>query len=363
MNVTYLESGKGACDYYRGHLPLKTLKKLNVIGLEIVEKGDSAEKIERALSADICVLRHQAGALGVKIIDGLRAAGKPVVIDYDDNLFEISPLSEHYSHFGTENVTVSIGGEMVELWVDGRNIDLKANRARLDDAKRAMSKASALTVTTERLAAVYSQFNENVFILPNCVDTNIWKPVDWGRERDYVRLYWSGGSSHYEDVILLEKVLPDIMFAYPNTKFVMVGQHFAGLTKNLPPDRVELHGWADMSAHPYRTMLFEPHISLIPLRDTPFNRCKSAIKWVEMAAAGVPSVTSYVPPYTDVYTEGNGVYVEVNDPSAWFKGIAALIEDTVLRASMACKARQTVLKEYDIHTQAHRWTDVYSTLL
>ena len=45
-------------------------------------------------------------------------------------------------------------------------------------------------------------------------------------------------------------------------------------------------------------------LALVPLADTVFNRCKSAIKYLEYAACGVPGVFSGVTPYTQAVEHG-----------------------------------------------------------
>ena len=79
-----------------------------------------------------------------------------------------------------------------EPWTEGDNIDLYANKLRLETAKTAMGMADAITTTTPILADVYREFNKNVIVLPNCIDTHIWQPADMVKS-DEVRLFWSGG--------------------------------------------------------------------------------------------------------------------------------------------------------------------------
>ena len=101
---------------------------------------------------------------------------------------------------------------------------------------------------------------------------------------------------------------------------------------------------------------------IIPLVDNVFNRCKSPIKWIEMGALEVPCVTSYVSPYKEIATEGNGVFVD-NDKDAWIEGISMLIEDPILRAKIGGEAQRTVAAQFDINTQWTQWRDAYEGLL
>jgi glycosyltransferase involved in cell wall biosynthesis len=286
--------------------------------------------------------------------------GKKFVVDWDDNPMAVSPLSPHYKEWGRENVEYRWNdGEVIPLWVDGKNLEIKDNEKRIEYIHESMEMAHLITATTDTLAEVFSHINPHVKALPNCIDLNLWKRVPLVREDpNEIRLYWSGGSSHYEDWTLLEEPLIDIMKMYDNVKLYILGQLFKGAIRKLPSNRVVFHEWVDFIAYPYVSALINADISLIPLRDTPFNRCKSNIKWVEQGALEVPSVTSKVSPYMEYATDDNGIFVTDNSPEGWYKGIATLIEDEMLRKEMGRKAREYVVEHFDIATQYWRWVDM-----
>ena len=79
-----------------------------------------------------------------------------------------------------------------------------------------------VTVTTPKLAEAYKPYNDNVVVLPNCIDLDLWKPMDL-KPSDEIRLFWAGGSSHYEDWMMMTEVLPVIMDKYPQVKLVFMG--------------------------------------------------------------------------------------------------------------------------------------------
>lgn len=352
----------GACGYYRVSLPLKTCKYVGGEAVNFIEKGDSADRIMQLLDADIAVFPRPSETPMLQAIKDLKNAGTKIVVDHDDNMFKISPLSPHYEENGTEEVTIALpDGTDVKLWEDGKNIDLKKNRQKLDNFKKALEIADMVTVTTDILASVYREYNKNVVVLPNCVKPELWQSLDLNRD-DTVRLFWAGGSSHYEDWTILSDVLPEIMSRYKNVKLVILGQMFKGTVKNLPQDRIEHHPWVPTPAYPYKVSILDPHIGIIPLRDTEFNRCKSAIKWTELSAMGVPSVVSNVSPYKEIARENNGVFVD-NQVDSWVKGISLLIEDRILRAKIGANAQAYALAQFDINRRYGDWVDAYRSLL
>ena len=362
MKLTAFIGNESACDYYRVQLPLNTLHKEADVPLAILDKTSSPGELEKALGADLFVARGVAEVNMLESLKKIQKDGKKIVLDYDDNLLKVSPLSQHYREHGTENVKIMMpDGKEKVIWEDGVNIDLKRNKESLEVFKEALFMADAVTVTTDILADAYKEYTRNIIVMPNCIDTKIWQPLDL-KESDEIRLYWSGGASHYEDWYILKDVLPDIIKDYPQVKLVLMGVKFDGTLKGIPEDRIEYHPWIPTSAYPYKTMILNPTISLIPLVDNDFNKCKSAIKWVEMGSLGVPSVTSYVSPYKEVATEENGVFVE-NSYGAWNKGIRMLLDDKILRAKIGGEAQRTVYDKFDINKEYSRWEKAYERLV
>lgn len=363
QKLTYFIGDHGACGLYRLDNPLLAVKKSGDAAVYRVNKGDSILDNIECLKADIFVMPRLFHESMLNVIKKLQNEGKKLVIDYDDNMFNVMPLTSAYKEFGTEEVQYKFpDGNIVDLWVDGKNINIKENKQKIEGIKKALGQADLVTVTTDILAEAYREYNPNVVALPNCVDMSLWQKLPLKRETDEIRLFWTGGDSHYGDLMLLPEVLKAIMDKYKNVKFVTFGAHFQAALKNLPSDRLEHHGWIDPHAYPYKAAILNPDIALIPLEDTVFNKCKSNIKWVEMSSMDVPCVTSLVSPYKEYAKEDNGVFIEDNDKDAWIDGISYLIDNPDKRVEFAKNAKQTVKDKFDITTQYHRWTETYKNI-
>lgn len=372
MKIAYIDRTGGACDYYRAVLPLKTAGFYGAAQVLPLSRGEILGKIEQLYECDVVVCPRPGEPEFEAVLAGLRKAGKKIVVDFDDNVFDVSPLSAHYADHGTRNVKYRFAdGREIDLWVDpatakempvgARPLPIERNRRNLECVARFLGEADLVTTTTELLAEVFREYNKNVAVLPNCVDPRLWQKlplVDDGK----IRLTWFGGHSHYEDWTLLQGVLPPLFEKYPNLVLVLMGVHFAGTTKGIPQDRIEFHRWVPTPAYPYKAAILNPTIALIPLQDTRFNACKSAIKWIEMGALRVPSVTSYVSPYKEIATEENGIFVEHNDPAAWSAGIEYLIQHPEARQQMGEAAHKTVREKFDVNKQYPRWVEAYQKL-
>jgi len=286
--------------------------------------------------------------------------GRKVIVDHDDNIFQVSPFSPHYKDLGLsdQNFYKMANGETIPMWPD---IDVEKNKERIDVLVECMKECDMITVTTDKLGDAYRHLNPNVKALPNCVNLDLWNRPTF-KEDGIIRLGWHGGFSHYEDIKVLKNVMPVIFSKYPNIEFHMAGFDFAKYFKDWDQSRVVSHNWVPTAAHPYKMALLNIDIGIIPLVDNIFNMGKSAIKWIEYAALQTPCVTSYITPYKEMYDGENGVFVE-NSDDAWIAGICTLIDDSILRAKIGALARKTVEKYYDINTQYVQWENTYKELV
>jgi glycosyltransferase involved in cell wall biosynthesis len=392
MRMGYFLRDNGACGYYRTDLPFQTIFKNKAADVAKIEPGDDQEKIAALLEGgDIF---HVPRLREDRFLSALLRLEKKFVIDWDDDIFNVSPLSPHYEDYGQEEYSVDLkeipqfykGGvpnaEEIEkfrksnprtldvenhrlfVWKDGVNFDLKRNREYQDIAKRALESCSMITVTTEILAKVYREFNGNVKVLPNCVDLNLWQRLPL-KPHENIRMGWFGGHSHYEDWCLIAPILPELMVSHPEVTLVLMGAKFPGTLKGIPEDRIEYHGWIHTQAYPLKASVLDLDFSIIPLRDTPFNRCKSAIKWIEMGALKIPSIASFVSPYAEMMdlVHDNGIFIDKNELDGWYQGIEQMIRSESTRNAVGAAAYETVKKHFDINTQYHQWVDAYKEVL
>ena len=80
-------------------------------------------------------------------------------------------------------------------------------------------------------------------------------------------------------------------------------------------------------------------IAIAPLADTPFNRCKSAIKTLDYAALGLPVLASDRAVYRGTLADGPGGRLVPDDENAWFVALASLVRDARLRHRLSDGAR------------------------
>lgn len=364
MRVSYFLRDDGACGIYRLSQPLKALAAYTDTTVMVSQRGDPVGKIIEAVYCDVFIVPRPCEDNWPNAFNIARAKGCKIVVDHDDNMFEVSPMSPHYRDFGLEDVHVLDGkGKSVPMWIDGENFCIEDNERKRDGFKRSLETCDMVSVTTDILADVYREYTDNVVVLPNTIDMGLWKSLPLKKENpEQLKLHWGGGSSHAEDLMMVNDALIHILNKYPHVTLTLAGCKWEGSLQGIREDRIEEIPWTPTPAYPYRMAINNPDIAFIPLVGNKFNACKSNIKWLEMAALEVPSVTSLVSPYMEEYDGTNGVFVE-NTTEAWIKGISALVEDPILRATMASAARKTVENKYNIQKEYVQWEKAYKELI
>ena len=106
---------------------------------------------------------------------------------------------------------------------------------------KTMELSDYVTTTTDIFANEIAKYNKNVIIMPNALnmDDKMWKSEVMPNETDRCRLSWIGGSSHFNDLKLLE---PSMNALYRNKELedkfqmIMCGFDIRGSITEIKPD-------------------------------------------------------------------------------------------------------------------------------
>lgn len=377
MKVLGFRNGDSGCDYYRCSLPLNKAREIakldyNETWVECVASDILLypDDFKKKLEADIFVIQRLSHTGFIDIIQKHikdNNLNSKIVIDFDDNLFATSPMSNTYIHDGVEDVKISFpNGTSQYLWQDGvGGFSIEKNKRRREEIIKILGRADLITTTTPILADVFRQHNQNVKVLPNYVDAREWKKLPLEKKPEEIRLFWGGGNSHWEDLFLIKEPLRQVLDKYKNVKLVILGWMPDGFADTFP-GRVEFHPWTKFEAYGYKYASLGIDISLIPLVENEFSVCKSNIKWIEASSLQIPTVVSYCSPYKEVESLSDkdlAVFIDGNNPDDWVKGISMLIDNPDLRKKIGEESRMVVEQHFDVNTQYHKWIDAYTEVL
>ena len=247
--------------------------------------------------------------------------------------------------------------------------------------------ADVVTVTTGLLARLVG---EKACVLPNAINTNLpqFTPVPQGG-RSPLRFGYLGSITHEHDVRLMEYSFQKLwgdkgsqgLFSislcgysvydgvkegqpYPNMEKVMTGGKVAvpsldedfRFREDSPYQRVKYN--YDLSTYALAYNLFD--VSLAPLENNLFNRCKSELKMIEAGVMGKAIIVSNIYPYTNLITKKNCIAVSDNK-MGWYDGMKKLIKNPSLVEDLAMQLSQDVKEKYCIEKVNEKRLEILNT--
>jgi len=352
MNILSAEADQSACGWYRIRKPFLGLEKYCGDTTHVYDNAkDNVNDLVKSLPHfDYIFMRPGAELFmfRIKNIPELASIKAKWVMDIDDNVNEISPYSQFYSSYGIKEVEY----DGKPLWKDGvAGFNLRENKMRLDSLKMGLKAADMVITTTEKLAEHAKEFNNNVIINDNSIDTTHWWRLN-NQENHPLRVVWQGSPSHYADWYAIKEPLQKLMDEF-DFELVMLGSQYKGIFKPEHLDRVRALPWVPFEAHSYRMMSLQSDIGIIPLADEPFNYYKSSIKWYENAAMGVPSVVSDVMPYSESITNEENA-LSYKTPGEFYKQMKRLLTDVKLRKDIADRAYNWVTSNKTLEIESKK---------
>lgn len=364
---------RSAQSYYRVEI---VLKALNELGLAKVwaDDGKGSERtrdlaMQAMIGSDIVFSWNTSTPEGLRTAQDF-ASYKPVlqdkqllvppayVFDMDDGVEFVPPLHGTYAYFGVRNWdgTVLKPGDKVivpgtdkVLWEDkvtpgqqGEIFDIERNLQSIQLHYEIARTARGVTVTTPELANLYRENGvKNVHVFPN----SIWEPDLLNlnlQPHKGVRILWQGSDSHFADWLPVAEALGEVLRENPHVTMVIYGATWPWLKRVIPAAQFEYHEWSDYSSYQIKRQTLDIDINLCPLAESPFNSCKSALKFYEASSHTRPEATlaANVGPYKEIEHGKTGLLY--NSSQEFKEQLTALIKNQELRLSLASRAKEWV---------------------
>lgn len=253
-----------------------------------------------------------------------------LVFELDDDLWHIDPSNKQAADFYTPD--------------------------RLDRLTANVRVADIVTVSTEPLADVVSQWNDNVHVVPNQIPAWLLE-----HERPKVEgrtvIGWRGGASHSRDFGELAQPLRRFLQHPANrgrVEFHCMGMDYTDRVAT-PHAMVRHTDWLPVTQDFLRAIDFD--VALVPLRDSVFNESKSELALLEMSALGIPSIVSDAGPYSRAYDD-LGAPVILAENTSWTSSLQGLVDDDLERVQMGKLAREWAA-DRTVEGNVHRWVEAY----
>lgn len=355
MKVYYMHSALNGCFNVRCLFPLQANGWDGFRTTFLPSQMSPESQAKAAADADVIVFHRPDRKEKLEAARMLKKQGKKIVFDNDDT------NKDH-------------GGFKFNDYMDEAR--LKAGVERIDAALDSFIKeADLVTCSTKFLAEEYKKLNDNVVVLPNCIDPFYFDEPK-RNETDIVRIGVTGSVGTTADLEVLKPIVEHYQND-PRVRIVLLSmpKHDENqIMKELYKDEYDFWSKINMEwhtfipSHEYYDYLNDLKLDMviIPRYDSLFNRCKSNLKFLENSMFEIPSVCQAFPTGDSPYQQNpeDSKYLLLADTfPEWIEQIEKLINDKELRREMGRKAREYVEENYDINKFGYRWAEAYQKLL
>lgn len=265
--------------------------------------------------ADVVVMQRVSDAAHLKLLKEIQSSGKKVGLEFDDNYFEVpetNPGREYYFH----------------------------RREVLADL---MKQADFITVTTVPLKERYLEFNQNIYVLPNSLDiemfdltpkaemykvfakiTKTQKKMVKGEmlvqkgaelvpmmntEFEKIRegkivIGWGGSPTHEDDLAIVIDACSRVAKQNQNVIFLFFGYVHNAFLSKIPDGQLFMVCLAPVSYYFNMMKALRYDIGLAPVKENLFNAAKSNLKTIEYFQQRTIPVASNFTTYNSSINKG-----------------------------------------------------------
>ncbi len=272
-------------------------------------RGVSADKVlHDLLWADVLVLHRECEPYMLNMVRMARQMGISIVYDLDDLLYQMPPwLSAPLSFEADQTIRYLI------------------------------STADKVTCTNEALKKELEKMTDSVTVIPNIIFEQHPLAFEKVHVDDDPCTFIVASSDTVQTYMLID-ALKIFLQAHPEHRLVSIGPIAASLKQGgLQPEEYEQTSPDEFS----RILLSITNgIGLIPLEESLFSSCKSAIKFYHYTACGIVTLASKVKPYTtEILHQKTGILVD-NTTEAWLSALEAIVASAGKRRLMLARAVQ-----------------------
>ena len=295
--------------------------------------ADGMDEWIRQLELDVIIVQREVLRKEVltELVALCQSEGIRLVLEIDDNLLELDEFHTEYAHYG----------------------------AKIESVKYLAGNADDVVASTRNLAASFVRLNKRTRVIPNALDEWLWfrpisGPIHSRSDRKIVAGYM-GTPTHGNDLDLIrepllrarERLLRDhgveLIFQ------IIGGMSDEGSQSQSWYERMEIPD--DCTRYPEFVQWLRETVdwdfALAPLLDSPFNQSKSALKFLEYAALGVPAIFSSVGEYPAVVKHReNGLLIASDRAEEWEEAIVELAVSPALRTTLAANAKSETQRNH-----------------
>jgi hypothetical protein len=262
MRILFLTMDKRyAVSFYRAAGIAKDLEKKLNCTVDTLSWNDFLIDWPALMRYDIVMVQRGFQGAQVLLCKQVKKLGIPLWLDYDDDLFSVPPENKAWAIYQDSEVQ--------------------------KDIINMLSMADVISVTTEDLKTSFSEFNDNIVVIPNAFN-DIMLNVNRILQPRSKTVLWRGSETHVYDIMIYNEVIDKFIKEHSDYSFIFMGFNpwFLSKAPNLKfVKQLEILDYFDAGLN------ISPSVVHVPLHDSTFNRCKSNIAFIEGTYWGATCIT------------------------------------------------------------------------
>jgi glycosyltransferase involved in cell wall biosynthesis len=339
LHVTGFWSGNF---YYRGLLPAMANEWYACP--EIIDgANDGQDLITKINRVDIVAFQRPNHKQLVELMEMTKQKGKKIIFD-DDDTFKVGegvvPQGKEEEEFAKE-VT--------------------------ENREKALNLSDGASCTTEFLAKELREHNNNVSVLPNCIDKDDASNVD-ENTTGKPRILILGSVISNDDYLVAKKAIESIadkvtfvLLGVPDLEKYKTYQEDMKFWRSLP----DVEEIGNVAFGNYYNTIQETMADLViaPRADNYFNRCKSNLKYLEASLFAIPFIGQAFEDKQSPYQVNNDKHLKLaQSEDDWVNILQDFLTNQEEYKKMGKEAQVYVCEEYDINKHAYKWIDFYKSI-
>ena len=216
---------------------------------------------------------------------------------------------------------------------------------RNDVFSRKLAKLSSLIICGNTfIADKFSEWNDQVVIVPTAVDTTRFLPASGVQHgKDNIIIGWSGTSGNFSYLYGIEKALHNILETNKNVLLRIVADKSPSFSR-ISRDKFEYIPW---SSENEVQLIQGMDIGIMPLDFSDWSKGKCSYKMLLYMACSIPVIVTSVGMNAEVLNLGDCGY-GVTALSEWEEALQFLIENKSIRIKMGVTGREIVEKKFSV---------------
>ncbi len=229
----------------------------------------------------------------------------------------------------------------------------------LKTMRRIGREAIAVMAGNKYIADWFTQWNNNIHIIPTAIDTNRFSPenIDHiAHQNKPFTIGWTGSGGNIEFLYSIEKALSAFLEKY-NGKILIVGDREPKF-QVIKSKYVDFRPWSPRTE---ASFLREMDVGLMPLPDNEWMRGKCSFKMLQYMSTAIPVVVSPIGMNIEVLNHGLiGYAAESHDD--WFDALTMLYQNQQLASEMGETGRRIIIENYSRRVVSEKIANIFLSI-